>query len=133
MSIARIGVAAARPCAWSAAHSLTSLPKREDQARIAQPEPPASAFAMVVNSARHAMTRLGKPGGRIVAVSAERNEIDLVQDHRARSNQLFALEAIGLERGRARPVECRKTRSNGVQPSQRAAVVIFVMAHEQSL
>src|SRR6516164_1154153 len=77
--------------------------------------------------------RLFKSGGRIVAVSAERIEIDLVQDHRARSNQLFALEAVDLERGCARPVESRKTRSNGVQPSYRAAIIVHVMAHEQSL
>jgi hypothetical protein len=56
-----------------------------------------------------------------------------MQDHRARSNQLFALEAVDLEHGRVRPVEGRKARSNGVQPPQRAAVVVFVMTHEQSL
>src|ERR1700730_14793378 len=56
MSSARIGIAPGRPCAWSAAHWLTSRPRRSDQARITQPEPPASAFAMAVNSARQAMT-----------------------------------------------------------------------------
>jgi hypothetical protein len=43
-SCARIGVAPGRPWAWSAAHWLTSRPKRSDHARIAQPEPPASAL-----------------------------------------------------------------------------------------
>src|SRR2546427_6457621 len=83
------------------------------------------------------MSKLGgwlfEPGGRIVALPAERFEIDLVQDHGARSNQLFALEAVDLEPGRACPVESGKTRSDGVQPPQRAAVVVYVMAHEQPL
>src|SRR5215470_5666762 len=56
MSSARIGVAPGRPCAWSAAHWLTKQPRRSDQARITQPEPPASAFAIAVNWARQAMT-----------------------------------------------------------------------------
>src|SRR6516162_10607727 len=100
MSSARIGAAPARPCAWSAAHWLTSRPRRSDQARVAQPEPPASAFAMVVNfsapchdAAEIALERAGqsvgwlrKSGGGIVAVPAERIEIDLVQDHRAGGN-----------------------------------------------
>src|SRR5262249_61383431 len=77
--------------------------------------------------------RLFKSGGWIVAVSTERIEIDLVQDDRARSNQLFALKAVDLEHGRARQVESHKTRSNGVQPPHRAAVVVHIMAHEQSL
>src|SRR5258708_39328144 len=50
MSSAKIGVAPGRPCAWSAAHWLTSRPKRSDQARIAQPEPPARAFDGKVES-----------------------------------------------------------------------------------
>src|ERR1700730_16275590 len=147
MSSARIGIAPGRPCPWSAAHWLTSRPKRSDQARIVQPEPPACALAMAVNSARQAMTLpksrssawaspaggLGKPGGRMVAAAAERIEIDLVQDHGARRNQLLALEAVDLEHGRACPVEGRKARANGVQPPQRAAVVVFVMAHQQPL
>jgi hypothetical protein len=115
---------------------LTSRPKRSDQARIAQPEPPASAFAGELDAPSHDAAeialeclgefggRLGKPGRRIVAVSAERIEINLVQDHRARSNQLFALEAVDLKYGGARPVENGKTRRNAVQPLQRAAVVV---------
>jgi len=69
------------------------------------------------------------PSGR----STRRLEICLVQDHRARSNQLFSLEAIDLEHRRALPVEAHKTRPNGVEPPQRTAVIVYVMAHEQSL
>jgi hypothetical protein len=66
-------------------------------------------------------------------VPAERIEIDLVQDHRAGSNQLFALQAVDLKDGRACPIEGRKTRSNGVQAPHSAPIIVFVMAHEQSL
>src|SRR5215831_8961224 len=74
-----------------------------------------------------------KPGGRIIAITAERIEIDLVKDHRARSNQFFALEAVDLESWRAGPVNGGKMPSNRVQAPQRPAVVVDVMAHEQSL
>jgi hypothetical protein len=43
------------------------------------------------------------------------------------------VEAVALERRLMRPVKGRKARSNGVQPPQRPAVVVFVMAHNQSL
>src|SRR5215468_7398016 len=61
----------------------------------------------------------------IVAVPAERIEIDLVQDYRARSNQLFALQAVDLKDGRACPVEPRKTPSNDVQPPYSAPIIVF--------
>ena len=63
-------------------------PKRSDQARIAQPEPPPCALAIAVNSARQAVNAaeialqrvckfvrwLGKPVGRVVAVSAKQSK-----------------------------------------------------------
>ncbi len=73
------------------------------------------------------------PRGRTVALSAERLEIDLVQDHGARGNQLFALQAVDLEDRGARPVKSRKTRPDGVQAPHRAAVVVYVMADDQFL
>jgi hypothetical protein len=56
-----------------------------------------------------------------------------MEDHRARRNQLFALEAVNLEDGHSFPIERCETRANGVQPPQRAAVVVFVVAYEQTL
>jgi hypothetical protein len=92
------------------------------------------------DAAEIALERLGESGRRlrtaarrIVAMSAERFEIEFVQDHGSGSSQLFALEAIDLEGRRVRQIERRETRSNGVQPLYRAAVVVDVMAHEQSL
>src|SRR6516164_7007200 len=116
MSSARIGVAPGRLCVWSAAQWLIKRPKRSHQARIAQPEPPASAFAMLVNSARQAVTlpksrpsawarSAGGSASPVGGLSPERIEIDLVQDHRPRGNQLFALEAVDLEPASGRPVE----------------------------
>src|SRR5262249_5120360 len=73
------------------------------------------------------------PGRWTIAVAAERFEIDLVQHNRARGDQLFALEAVDIERGGVGPVERRKTRSDGVQSPERAAIVVLVMAYEQPL
>src|SRR5215475_15436990 len=56
-----------------------------------------------------------------------------MQHYRARGDQLFALEAIDVERWGVRPVERRKSRSDGVQSSERAAIVVLVMAYEQPL
>src|SRR5258708_16740422 len=89
MSSAKIGVAPGRPCAWSAAHWLTSRPKRSDQARITQPEPPASAFAIPVNSVRQALTlpksrssaRASSAGGSASARSEEHTSELQSPDH----------------------------------------------------
>ena len=82
---------------------------------------------------RESGRRLHTPDRRIIALSTEGIEIELVQHDGARSNQLFALEPVDLEGGRALPIQTRKPLSNGVQPPQRAAVVVDVMTDEQPL
>jgi hypothetical protein len=95
--------------------------------------PGGDAAEIALDRASEFGGRLAKPGGWIIAMAAEGIEIDLVQDHRARGNQLFALEAVDLEGARARPVDGCEPRANGVEPPQRPAVVVDVMAHEQAL
>ena len=55
-----------------------------------------------------------------------------MEDHRARSDQLFALEAVDLEDGGSFPIERCETPANSVQPPQRATVVVFVVAYEHT-
>src|SRR5437016_233018 len=75
--------------------------------------------------------RLLPPGRRIVPMSAERIEIDLVQGHGAGSRQLFALETVDLERRCTCQVEARKMCFDSVQSSNGAAVIVYVMAHKE--
>jgi hypothetical protein len=56
-----------------------------------------------------------------------------MQDHGARRDRFFTLETVDLEHWRTRPTAGGKALSDGVQPSHRAAVVVFVVAHAQSL
>lgn len=69
----------------------------------------------------------------MVAVTAKRLEIDLVQNDRLHCKQLFPLEPIDLGRRRAGSVQGCEARPNGIQLSDCAAVMVYVMAYEQPL
>ena len=56
-----------------------------------------------------------------------------VQDHRIHRNQLLALEAVDHEDSRARKIELGQLFRDCVEPLNRAAVIVLVMADDQPL
>src|SRR5262245_49468098 len=60
-------------------------------------------------------------------------EIELVQDHGVRRDQLFALESIDDEHWRRGDVESRELSNDRVETLHRTAVVVLVVTHDQLL
>ena len=65
--------------------------------------------------------------------AAEAVEIDLVQDHRIRGDQLLALEAVDDEVRRLGKIEIGELGADRIEPLHRADVVVLVMADEDLL
>src|SRR5947209_13002815 len=83
-------------------------PSEDDPARAASEglcdrgklgAPSRNAAEVPLQCSGELLGRLGQSSGRVISLPSERFEIDLVQDHGACSDQLFALEAIDLEHG----------------------------------
>jgi len=60
-------------------------------------------------------------------------EIVFVEDHGIRRDQFLTLQTVDHEAGRLLVVERRKLIEDGVEPLDRAAIVILVMADEDFL
>ena len=140
MSSASTGVPPARPWVWSAAQTLTSVPSRGERVSTTQPEPPPSALAHgdelgtpLGERSEVARDRLGQRAGRIAAAAfAQRFEIGLVQQHGVGRDQLLALQAVQAKARRARRIEVGEIAADRVQPADGAAVIVLVMAGDQS-
>jgi len=66
-----------------------------------------------------------------LTVGAETVEVQLVQDHRIRCDQLFALEAVDHEHGRRGKVQRGELRGDRIQAFHGATVVVLPVAHDQ--
>ncbi len=139
MSSARIGVAPATLCVWSAAHWFTSLRSRCEYVRSTHPEPPPHRLAHgdklrppPVNAPEVARERLPE---RLIRLSfgPQTIEVTLVEDHGVHRDELFALEPIDHEHRRLREVELGKLGGNGVETFHGAAVVVLVVADDELL
>jgi hypothetical protein len=73
------------------------------------------------------------PQGRVrLAVLAETVEKQLVQDHRIHRDELLALEAVDQESRRVWVVELGELLVDHIQPLDRPAVVVLVVAEDQA-
>src|SRR5262245_16240064 len=80
------------------------------------------------------ITREGLTQRRIgLAALAEAVEVQLVQNHRVHGDQLLALEPVDDEHGRRGHVERAELSGDGVEAPDRSAVIVLVVADEQSL
>jgi len=66
-------------------------------------------------------------------VRAQRVEVQLVQQHRVRRDELFTLQAVELEAGRGGEVDRRKLGADDIQPLHGAGVVVGVVAGDKAL
>src|SRR5262245_38039783 len=79
------------------------------------------------------VTREGLAQRRIgLAALAEAVEVQLVQNHRVRCDQLLSLEAVDGEHGRRGHVERAELGDDRVEAPDRPAVVVLVVADDQS-
>jgi hypothetical protein len=86
--------------------------------------------APAIDTAEIAGQRIAQLPFRL-ALAAQRGEKELAQDHRVRRDQLFALQAIDDKDRRGSEVEFCELRRDGVQPPDRAAIIVLVMAEDQ--
>src|SRR5499426_1925031 len=86
--------------------------------------------APALERAEIARQDLGHARGRL-PVAAEAREVELVQQRRVERDQLLALETVEDMRRRLGEVERLELLRNGVEPPERAAVVVLVVALDQ--
>ena len=68
-----------------------------------------------------------------LAVAAERREVQLVEQHRVRRDQLLALQPVDREARNGSPVQGVELLADPVQPLDRSAVVVLMVAGYQAL
>ena len=139
MSSARIGVAAGERVAMVGGPLIDQLavarrPGQQDPARAAANAlPMAMKFAPpTLIGAEVARERIAKAAAGLAFVAKTVKE-KLVQDHRVHRDQLFALEPIDDEGRRRREIEFGKLLIDRVEALHRAAVVVLVVADDQTL
>ena len=76
--------------------------------------------------------RLAQRGVRDPAVT-EPIEVQLMQDHRVRCDQFFALQSIDHEHGCCREIHARELRRDGVEPLHGTAIVVLPVTDDQLL
>jgi len=97
------------------------------------------AFPIATNSVRHrstdpkSLTSASRRAQIWFTVGAEAVKIELVENHRIRRDQLFALETVDHEHGRRGEVQRAQLRGDRIQAFHGAAVVVFPVAHDQPL
>ena len=118
---------------------MTSLPSRGDQ--VSRPSPILRASALPSGEKLAPPTLIGAEVARQciakaavgLAFVAKTVKEKFVQDHRVHRDQLFALETIDDEGRRGGEIEFGKLLLDRVEALHRAAVVVLVVADDQTL